>query len=178
MSKSQKSKQIIGALLMLLCSFLMFWNADIGYALVAGILSTSLLIYALRKLIFYFTMARHMVGGGSVLITGIILLDFGVFTMNMASLPKFYVVLYLLALNALSSVVSFLRAVENRRNGGVKWRWDYAHSLINLVLAGLSVFFLRSTTMLVYLYSIQSIYLAFTQIIRTIRPSSVQLQSY
>ena len=81
MTKMQRVKQVLSALLMMGCCFILIKEPELGYAIVAMILSVSLLLYAIRCLIYYFTMARHMVGGRSVLYTGIILLDLAVFTM-------------------------------------------------------------------------------------------------
>ncbi len=178
MSKPQKIKKIIVAVLMLLFSYLMLTDAEDGYKLVALILSSSLFLYALRMLVYYFTMARNMVGGRSILFSGVILLDFGMFTMSITDLPKIYVVLYLLGLNALSGVVSLLRALESKQNGGLTWRRDYAHGIASLLFALLSLIFIRSVSMLVRLYGLQMIYLAIVQVVRVFTASEMHVQSY
>ena len=85
MTSIQRIEKILVGLLMLACCALMVYEPDVGFYVVALILALMMLIYALRCFIFYFSMARHMVGGKSLLFRGIIVLDLAVFTISMVA---------------------------------------------------------------------------------------------
>ena len=75
MTSVQRVKKVLAGILMLVCCFALVVNPETGFYFVALILSVSLFLYAVRSLLYYFTMARHMVGGKSILFRGIIVLD-------------------------------------------------------------------------------------------------------
>ena len=156
MTKMQRIKKVLLAVLMLLCCFVLVKEPEYGFYIVALIVSVSLLLYALRCLLYYFTMARHMVGGKSVLFKGIILLDLAVFTISMVDNPQFFIILYLLGIHAVSGVLGILRALEARRYHAPAWRRSLISGIANLTVAVLAVvagFFHLSTTDLVYIYA-------------------------
>ena len=98
MTSVQRVKKVLAGILMLVCCFALVTDPETGFYFVALILSVSLFLYAARSLIYYFTMARHMVGGKSILFRGIIVLDLAVFTFSMVDDPKLYIILYLLGM--------------------------------------------------------------------------------
>ena len=131
MTSIQRIEKILVGLLMLACCALMVYEPDVGFYVVALILALMMLIYALRCFIFYFSMARHMVGGKSLLFRGIIVLDLAVFTISMVDDPKMYIILYLLGIHAFAGVTGVLRALEARRYGAPSWRWSMALGIGN-----------------------------------------------
>lgn len=164
---------ILTAMLMLAAAAIMLSDPETGYLIVTAILSLSLLLYGLRMLIYYLTMARHMVGGLLILFISVILLDFGLFTMSLSDMPKFYVVLYLLTINALSGVLGILRTLESKRYGAASWKLNLSHGIVNIAIAVLSLIFVRNSNMLVYMYSIGLIYSALMRIIRAFRRTAI-----
>ena len=115
MTSVQRVKKVLAGILMLVCCFALVTDPETGFYFVALILSVSLFLYAARSLIYYFTMARHMVGGKSILFRGIIVLDLAVFTFSMVDDPKLYIILYLLGIHAFAGLMGILRALEARR---------------------------------------------------------------
>ena len=123
MSLMQRIKSIAAALLMIAAAVAMLIYPGTGLAFIALILSASLTLYGLRTLVYYFSMARHMVGGKRILYQGLIVFDLGIFTLTMAYNHTIYVILYLLAIHAFAGVVDVMRAMEARRFDG-PWRMD------------------------------------------------------
>ena len=176
MTKLQRIRKVLLAVLMLLCCFVLVKEPENGFYIVALIISVSLLLYALRCLLYYFTMARHMVGGKSVLFKGIILLDLAVFTISMVNDPQYFIVLYLLGIHAVSGVLSILRALEARRYQAPSWRRSLISGIANLTVAVLAVvagFFHHSTTDLVYIYAACLFFSACDQLITAFQRTAI-----
>lgn len=77
MTLAQRVGKILSALFSFLCAWIMFRMGEAGFLLVSLMISISLILFGLRSLIFYWTMARHMVDGRTALYIGVIVLDFG-----------------------------------------------------------------------------------------------------
>ena len=176
MTSIQRIEKILIGLLMLACCAVMVYKPDVGFYVVAMILSLSLLVYALRCIIFYLTMARHMVGGKSILFRGIIVLDLAVFTISMVDDPTLYIILYLLGIHAFAGLTDVLRALEARRFGAPSWRWSMLYGIGNLMVAVMAVVagvFLSDTRELVYLYAGCLFYSACVQIASAFRKTAI-----
>ena len=102
MSKLQRIKCVVWALMMVLFGVILIFFPDEGLMVVATIFGVLLIIAGIRALGYYFQMARYMVGGRVVLFRGIILLDLGAFTMTLTDIPRMSLVLYLLGSHALA----------------------------------------------------------------------------
>jgi len=176
MTKMQRFKKILVGLLMLACCAVLVWKPEVGLYIVALILCVSMLAYGIRCLILYFTMSRHMVGGASILYKGIIILDLAIFTLSMVDDPHMYIMLYLLGIHAFAGVLDIMRALEARRLGAPAWRRSLASGIVNLavaILAVVAVFFLHSTTDLVYLYAACLFYSACTQFVSAFQKTAI-----
>ena len=176
MTNIQRIEKILAGLFMLACCVLMVYKPDVGFYVVALILSLMLLIYALRCILYYFTMGRHMVGGKSILFRGIIVLDLAVFTISMVDDPKMYIILYLLGIHAFAGLTDVLRALEARRYGAPAWRWTMVLGIGNFMIAVLAVIaglFFADTKDLVYLYAACLFYSACMQIASAFRKTAI-----
>ena len=80
MTLGKRIGKVFGALAYLLCVFLLYRMGEDGFKLVCMLMSLSLILFGVRNLLFYFTMARHMVNGKAILYVGVIGLDFGIFS--------------------------------------------------------------------------------------------------
>ena len=139
MSKLQRVRNVLAALLMILCSLLLIAYPVEGYQIVALILSLSLLLAGGRALLYYFTMARHMVGGRSILYQGIIILDLGALTYSVSDVPRVYLIFYLLGFHAFTGIISLLRALELRKLAVPMWRFTMGYGIARMVIAALAV---------------------------------------
>ena len=148
----------IGKLLRALGSCLIAWImirlGEDGFLLVSTLLSLGLIVFGARNLIYYFSMARHMVNGRSILYLGVIALDFGIFTLSIANGRGAFVALYLLGVYAFSGVIDILRAREARQFEAPSWRLRLAEGIANIGVAAAAVVFglfrgdLRSVTLI------------------------------
>jgi len=176
MTKIQRIRNVAAALLMLLCCFVLISDPENGFYFVALILMVSMLVYAVRCLLFYFTMARHMVGGRSMLYKGIIVLDLSIFTLSMVDDPQFFIVLYLLVIHAFAGVLDILRALEARRYQAPAWRRSLVSGVGNLVIADLALvngIIFHSTKDLVYIYAACLFYSACVQLVTAFRKTAI-----
>jgi len=176
MTKIQRIEKIISGILMLACCFLLVNEPEFGLYVVALILGVSLLLSGLRSLIFYFTMARHMVGGKAILYRAIIILDLAVFTLSMVDDPHYFIMLYLLVIHAFSGVMAILRALEARRYGASAWHRSFASGIVNIIVAlgaVAAVVFLHSTTDLVFLYAACLFYSGCVQIVSAFQKTAI-----
>ena len=179
MSSGQRIKNIlIGALIILGAVILIIFPED-GILITAAILSLSLFFYGIKTLIYYLTMARHMVGGRIMLYLGIIVLDLGMFTMMLTNIPrdqdneKMYIALYLVVVYAFSGAIDILRALEAKKYSAPSWKFSLISGVINVVVAILCIVFIGSSDMIVYLYCAGLIYSAIVRIVTAFRKTAI-----
>lgn len=173
MTKWQSVKSILSGVLMILVGVLIILKPEAGYPLAIAIISLGLMLDGLRALIYYFTMARHMVGGKQLLFRGVILLDIGFFPLTLSQVPELGLLLYLVIVHAFSGGVDILRALEARKFGAPSWRLKLAYGAANVVLAVLCLFCLKNTTLLVYIYGAGLIYSAILRIVSAVRKTAI-----
>ena len=69
------------------------------YGVIILSLGLTLMLSGIRSLVYYFTMAKHMVGGLAVLYRGVIVFDIGLFTLSLVDVPLIFIMLYLAGLH-------------------------------------------------------------------------------
>ena len=176
MKKMHRVKEILSGMLMLLCCLILLLVPEEGYFIVPLILSISLIFSGVRSLLYYFLMARHMVGGKAMFYQGLIILDLGMFTYTLVDIPLIYVILYLLACHAFSGAVDIMRALEAKRIHAPSWRLSMTSGALNVVIALLAFFcgvIMRSTEIVVYIYSAGLIYSACVRIATAFRKTAI-----
>ena len=174
MGKIQRVRNVAEGILLLVMSIvIMILPAEIGFQLAAIVLSVSLFLRGVGMLVYYFTMARNMVGGKLLLYVGIIILDFGMFTITLTDVPHIYLMLYLLATHGFGGVIDILRTLEAKRLESPSWKLNMSQGIVNLAVAVLCIFFLNMTKVLVYLYCAGLIYSAIVRIISAFRKTAI-----
>ena len=147
-----------------------------GIIIVAAIISFSLLLYGFRLLWYYTRMARHMVGGKSILFQSIIFLDVAIFSASLITESQFWVMIYLLGVYAFSGAIDILRAFEAKKNGAPSWKMKFSGGCIR-VAATIALFVIgiifRETTVLLYGYCINLGYAAVTHFINAFRRTAI-----
>ncbi len=162
--------------MMILCAILIVSLEDDGYVLVILLLCVSSILSGLRSLIYYFTMARHMVDGLEALFKGIIQLDFGLFTLSISQNYSLFIVIYLLAVHAFSGLMDILRALEAKRLHAPSWRLNLTEGILNITLAIASVifgFFLGDLKDLTWVYASSLFYSAVLRLIPVFRKTAI-----
>ena len=174
MSLWQRIKTIVGGLFMILVAVgLFFLNKESSFLLIAGLLCISMILSGILDLFYYFTMARHMVGGRAILYRGILFLDFGLFTGTLEDIQPVYVLLYLLACHAFAGAVDILRALEARKLQAPAWRFSMAYGVINCMIAVGCAVFIRSPEAVVIIYCSGLIYSALVRIASAVRRTAI-----
>lgn len=176
MSNLQRTKEVCKALVMILFGLLLLIAPEEGYYLVTVVLSISLTVSGIRSLVFYFTMARHMIGGKEVLYKGLILMDVGLFTFTMVDIPLVYVICYILICHAFAGAVDIMKAFEARKIESPAWKASMTYGVCNLAIAvGTFVAgILRgSASAVVWIYSAGLIYSAFARIRTAFRKTAI-----
>lgn len=142
---------------------------------VLAILTLGFAIKGIKDIFFYFTMARHMVGGKMILFQGVVVLDFAVFTGTLTGVPPIYVMIYLIAIHAFSGAVEVLRAMEAKRTVEGPWKVKLSHGIVNIALALFCMVFIMDAATAVMIYSVGLLYSAFIRIISAFRRTSFLL---
>lgn len=175
MNSIQRIKKFLSGLGMLLGSLILSMEPEEGYYVIAIILSLSLLIYGIRSLIYYFTMARNMVGGKSIFYRALILMDLGIFTMTVITIPKIYLVCHLLISHGFSGIVDMLKAYEDKKLEASSWRMSFVYGFGNLVIsiAALGCAFAGLNWLVVDIYSAGLAYSGIMQIVSSFRRTAI-----
>ena len=167
---------ILNAFILVLCAVLIVIQGENGLPLAALVISLSLILYAVRTLVYYFTMARHMVDGKYILFKGVILLDLGVVTLSVSDNASRFLILYLLGAHVFSGGISILRALEARRFGALSWRLRLTEGILNLFIAAVALIFglfLGSLRTVCWIYASGLIYSAILKIIGAFRKTAI-----
>lgn len=172
MTASKRLLRILSGIVMLLCSAGMMLYPQVGYAFVILFLDLSLILYGLRMLVYYFTMARFMVGGIATFYKSIIAIDFGMFVFGLDQMPQKYAMLYLIFCLAFSGAVDILRSVEARRLSA-PWRLHAGYGLVKVGSAVICLFFLNSIKVVTFLYCVGLIHSAVFSFITAFRKTAI-----
>lgn len=173
MTKWQRIKSAFGGLVALAFVPLLMEDPDLGCAAIVLVLGIAAALAGLRMVIYYASMARHMVGGQIILYIGVILLDFGLFSFGIADVPKQYIMLYLMLGHLFYGLVEILRAMEIRKQKLGSWRFKLLIGLGNLALGVLCLVQINSSKMTVYIYCLGVLWSALGRIVSAFRPASV-----
>lgn len=173
MSKLQRATNIATGILMIICAVLMALHPKAGYVIVILFMCITLTLAGIRMIIYYFTMARHMVGGMSILYRGIILYDFGLLSGTLIGASQVYILLYLVGVHLFSGAVDIMRTLEARHYEGASWRLRLSHGIMNILIAVACLVFIRSTDVAVYIYCFGLIYSAIMRIVTAFRRTAI-----
>ncbi len=146
--------------------------SDEAYLIVIAILTIGLTIKGIKDIIFYFMMAKHMVGGKIILFQGVVVLDFALFTGSLTDVPRIYVLIYLIFIHAFSGVVETLRAMESRRTVDGPWKLKFCHGIVDFLLALACFVFIKRPNTALTIYGAGLIYSAIIRIISAFRRTS------
>ncbi len=160
-------KSIAVAILMILGGILIITEGEEGYLYVVLILSMTLIVSGIGYLYYYFTMAIHMVGGKSSLYIGTLLIEAGLFTLSMYSVPKIYVLVYLAATYAFSGLVDVLRAGEAKKNLSPSWKSKMILGFIYILIAVAVFVFMKEPRVAVMIYAFGLFFSAITRVVRS-----------
>ena len=94
MTLFQRIKRVLFSVCMFAAALFFILNpSDEAYMAVVSILSIGLAVTGIKDIVYYFTMAKHMVGGKIILIQGVIILDFAIVTGSLTNVPKIFILM-------------------------------------------------------------------------------------
>ena len=175
MTLSRRIVKILSALLKVAMAWIMFKLGTEGFELVCILLSITLFVFGARNMIFYFTMARHMVNGKSILFLGVISLDFSIVTLSLSDRSGAFVAVYLLGAYAFSGVVDILRAREARQLEA-PWKFNLATGIANIgiaIAAFVFGFYLGNLNDLTIIYASGLIYAALLDLLSAFKKTAI-----
>ena len=117
MTKFQRLTSIVSGALLLILALLVLFVPEDAYLIILLFFAVTMLIDGIRNLVYYFTMARNMVGGLTIFYRGVLTLDLALFTLSLPGLPELYISLYIVGSYAFLGIVDILRALEAKKRG-------------------------------------------------------------
>lgn len=176
MTKTRRVINIARAVIMIFLAVILIGIPDRGILIVLMVTGIGMTFRGISTLLYYFTMARSMVGGKAVLYRGLIFLDLGVFTSSIADAPDFYVVLYVAAINAFAGLISLLRIRDSKAIGSSRWKLNALYGVVSMVLAVLVIvygFVLKKPDIVVYVYAAGLVYAAAASVADAFRRTAI-----
>ena len=170
---SQKIKNGIAAIFMLLCAVGLIYFPNEGFYVVVCIIAFGITIKGFRQLIYYLTMAKYMVGGQKILFTGIIYFDFGLFVLTLDDVPKQYVMLYLLGSLLFRGIIHAGGAFQSYKLKADAWKGQMFHAIVNIGIVIVGLFMLNNVNALVYVYCCGLAYSAISRLIQTFKTQEI-----
>lgn len=173
MSLFQRIKNILIGLAMIAAGFTFItYSSDYVFKIIVLIFSIGLAIEGIRNLVYYFRMARHMISGKTILIQGVIILDFAIITLSFSIVPKIYIFLYLIGVYAFAGAVEVLRAMEAKNTVGGPWKLKFINGLIDFALAIVCLVSIKNQNTSITIYSLGLIYSGIVRILTAFRRTS------
>lgn len=176
MTVRQRLRILLAAALMIIISIILIALPIIGIPVAQFILSAILLVMGARYMIYYFTMAKHMVGGKMMLYFGIILLDVGVFLLTLLGNSQEIILMYLQLAFGITGAIAILRAVEAKKSGSRSWKGNLIHGAICIgimIFAVICTFAELPERMVVYVFCAGLLYSAAMRIYSAFRRTAV-----
>ena len=168
MNTFKKIVSIVWSLIVIFLVVLIIDTPLFGYLVILLVFSIGLIVAGIKDMVFYCTMAKHMVGGKSILYRSIILLNFGIFTLTMLNIPHLYIMIYFLAVLLFSGFISIMRSMEMKKNES-PWKLKLTEGIMYVLIAIVGIIFINSLEVTVYIYCAALVYSAIMRIISAFR---------
>lgn len=173
MSIGTRIIKIITGILIIAGAIFMIMLPEFGYLAIAAILGITMLISGIKSLVYYFTMACHMVGGRDTLYSSLIIIDLALFTLSVADVPKIFVMLYLVAVFGATGLLRVLRGMEARKKKAQNWSGYFISGVIYLIFTLLCICFVSNAVVMVVVYSIGLIFMGVSRIAGAFQRSKI-----
>jgi len=172
-TKLQRIASLALAFLMVACGIVLLLVPKEGLVAVAIVLAAALVLFGARMLVYYIRMARHMVGGLTVLIIAVIAIDVGAFgaAVVMES-PLLAVATYLSTYNTIIGFMSIARGVESKMFKS-SWIPSIVTGFVSLALASLCTTFVNSGEAIIWIFCIGLFYNAGVRLVSALKPTDI-----
>lgn len=158
---------LIGAIILLVPD-------DVDYIIVCVILGTVITLRGIRKLFFYISSARCMVGGERVLINSFIYIDLGFLSFIVLLVNQSVAMLYMVGIFVLMGVIDILRCVEIKKNGSKTWVLKLIKGIITIGAAAACFIFAQSIEVMLLVFGISWIVLGIEGVVASFSKASVE----
>ena len=173
MSITRRIYRIFVGVMMLLAGVILIAFPEDGHYIVVFILDISLLLYGIKLLIYYFTMARFMVEGIMTLYKSIIVIDLGMFVFGMSEIPQRLTMLYLVLVLAFDGLVDVLKSIDTKKIDPTSGDRQFMFGTVKLIIAICCMFSLSSVKLMTYIFCIGLIHSALANIISAFRRTAM-----
>ncbi len=176
MTKTKRVVNVLQGILMVLFAAALIAFPDLGLFFAVFVIGISLFLRGAGALIYYFQMARSMVGGKSLLYQGIIYLDLGLFAASLMNNGAMVIVCYIAVVNVLAGLIDLLRAVELIRERSRRWVFNAALALVSFAVAAAAITLEVldfHTDLIVYIYAGGLLYAAIQRIAGSFRRTAI-----
>lgn len=173
MTRIQRLENIIIAVLLLLAATALFVLPDKGYILIFIFVALSGLFQSVKLIIYYFTMARFMVGGRRVLLRAVICFDLAAVTLSFTVIPEIYVMIYLVGGMIFLNGIDIFKAIEARKYGSSHWVGGMVAGIGGVVFAVVCLINYQSPVLAGYIFAAELIYAAGVRLVECFRRTEV-----
>lgn len=174
MDKIRRFMTFFGSLIVVaIGAIIVFTPSELGYIIVALIIGLIITYRGVKTLIFYFSSARHMVGGGRIFVNSIILIDFGSMAIALMLQSSTLAMIYIIALFMLLGVIDILRSLEIKKNGSKKWIWKFIKGLLIIGVGVVCIINIESKDVMLLVLGIAWMVEGITGIISAFNKSAV-----
>ena len=172
MNTFKKILSIVWAVVVLVLSYFMITEPEIGHVVIVFVIGLGLILTGIRYLIFYFRMAKHMVGGKGIFYYGVLLLNLGIFTATLYDIQHIYIMLYLLGIYIFKGVIAIMRSLEMKKMESY-WKPKLFEGIGYIFIAVLGMIFIQSMTVASIIYCAGLLYSAIVRIISSFRQTAI-----
>ncbi len=173
MTNYQRIFTIIKSVILIILALLTILSPSVGYYVLLFILNAALLIYGIRLLIYYFSLARFKVGGLWTLYKSIIIIDLSLLLLSIQWAPQKLVMIVLILLLAFDGVVFVMKAMKSKKLDSSKWKSQLLLGISLFVIAIICIVTIKSTQFASILYSLAIIVSAVSDIINATKRSEI-----
>lgn len=173
MSLGKKIFVVITSILMLLLAVDLFFEDVYGYYFIITVLVIYLAIRAVQSVWFYFSMARHMVGGLFHFYQAVLFVDLMLFAPVLLYAPRWVMVLYLNGMIIFSGIVDILGAREQKKMMWPRWKLKMSLGISKVVFAIAAMIFMNAPERLAMVYAVALAYTAIMRVIDVFRARNV-----
>lgn len=169
MGKAKRLAYGFFGLILMACSVLMVCLPKYGYHIVLLILELTLIAHGTKQLLYYALMARYMVGGIRIFYQGVLVLDAGFFALSLHTMPRQYVMMYLVGGMLLSGIIDAAYANETRRQGAKHWRYSMFTGSVKIIISFACMFHIDSAVIITLIYSAGLFYSGIARLVDAFR---------
>ena len=153
MTKLDHIKSFLQGILTILAAVGIMYYPEHGLDVMILLLGCSLTLGGINTLIYYVSMARHMVEGRLLLYKGLISLDLGIYMLALSDSSRVYIMTYLIAMHLFGGILSAARAMEGRKLGG-RWRMRLLNGISHFAIVIACILLRNDPEGLVLVYSV------------------------